>query len=159
LADAVKSGMLKEVLARFEQEGPVSVMARVALERAIEPAGIDQALEEHRRRQYPRELLFLTVVEPVTLVSLGLRPSLHAAPKKAAQLPVSLAALYEKINRTEPTIMRALVSGSAKRLAPVINAMAPEASLPGWQLRVLDGNHLPGTDKRLGRVLCMRGAG
>jgi IS4 transposase len=158
LADAVRSGMLKEVLARFEQQGTVSVMARVTLERAIEPAWVDQVFEDHRQRQYPRELLFSTVVELVTLVSLGLRPSLHAAAKKAAQLPVSLAALYEKINRTEPAIMRALVSGSAKRLAPVIDAMAPEASLPGWQLRVLDGNHLPGTDKRLGPLRGQRGA-
>jgi IS4 transposase len=150
--------MLKEVLARFEQQGTVSVMARVTLERAIEPAWVDQVFEDHRQRQYPRELLFSTVVELVTLVSLGLRPSLHAAAKKAAQLPVSLAALYEKINRTEPAIMRALVSGSAKRLAPVIDAMAPEASLPGWQLRVLDGNHLPGTDKRLGPLRGQRGA-
>ena len=135
--------MLKEVLARFEQQEATSVMARVALERAIDPVWVDQVFEDHRQRQYPRELLFSTVVELVTLVSLGLRPSLHAAAKKAEQLPVSVAALYEKVNRTEPALMRALVSGSAQRLAPVVDAMEPEASLPGWQLRVLDGNHCP----------------
>ena len=51
--------------------------------------------EAHRQRQYPRELLFSTVVELVSLVSLGLRPSLHAAARKAENLPVSLAALYD----------------------------------------------------------------
>jgi IS4 transposase len=150
--------MLKEVLARFEQREATSVMARVALERAIDPAWVDQMFEEHRQRQYPRELLFSTVVELVTLVSLGLRPSLHAAAKKAEQLPVSVAALYEKVKRTEPAVMRALVSGSAQRLAPVVDAMEPEASLPGWQLRVLDGNHLPASDKRLGALRGQRAA-
>ena len=34
----------------------------------------------------------------MTLVSLGMSPSLYAAATQARQLPVSLAALYEKIN-------------------------------------------------------------
>ena len=84
--------MLQEVLARFEKHGAASVMARVALERAIEPAWVDEMFETHRQRQYPRELLFSTVVELVWLVSLGLRKSLHAAARQADNLPVSLAA-------------------------------------------------------------------
>jgi len=34
-------------------------------------------------------------------------------------------------------------------------ALGTPASLPGWRLRVLDGNHLPGSEKRL---LPLRGA-
>lgn len=150
--------MLEEVLARFEQQAPVSVMARVALERAIEPGWIDKVFEDHRQRQYPRELLFSTVVELVSLVSLGLRPSLHAAAKQAGNLPVSLAALYDKVRRTEPAILRALVQGIARRLAPVVEPMAVTPSLPGWQLRVLDGNHLPASQKRLAPLREHRGA-
>jgi len=67
------------VLERFEQQAPASVMARVALEHALPREWIDTVFEEHRQRQYSRELLFSTVIEAVTLVSLGLRPSLHAA--------------------------------------------------------------------------------
>lgn len=48
----------------------------------------------HRQRQYPGELLFSTVVELMTLVSLGLSPSLYAAATTAQHLPMSLAALY-----------------------------------------------------------------
>lgn len=150
--------MLKEILARFEEQGAASVMARVALERAIEPAWVDEVFEAHRRRQYPRELLFSTVVELVSLVSLGLRPSLHAAARKAENLPVSLAALYDKINRTEPAVLGALVRGSAQRLAGVVEALEPTMSLDGWRLRVLDGNHLPASDKRLGALRGLRGA-
>ncbi|SEI95563.1 hypothetical protein SAMN04244579_02591, partial [Azotobacter beijerinckii] len=55
--------MWDAVLARFEKQAPASVMARLALERAMPAAWIDEVFETHRQRQYPRELLFSTVVE------------------------------------------------------------------------------------------------
>src|SRR3712207_3555061 len=133
-------------------------MARLALERALPAEWIDTVFEEHRERQYSRELLFSTVVELVTLVSLGLRPSLHAAARTLETLPVSVGALYDKVNRTEPAILRALVRGSAERLAPVAAGWSCGSSLPGWQLRVLDGNHLPASEKRLTPLRGHRGA-
>lgn len=150
--------MWKEVLERFESQAPVSVMARVALERALPAQWIDEVFEANRQRQYPRELLMSTVVELMTLVSLGLRPSLHAAAKKMPDLPVTLAALYDKVNRTEPPILRALVQGSAARLAPVVQAAGVQPSLVGWRLRILDGNHLPASEKRLAPLRSYRGA-
>src|SRR3954466_15713956 len=146
------------VLERFEQQAPASVMARGALEHALPRAWIDTVFEEHRQRQYSRELLFSTVIELVTLVSLGLRPSLHAAARTLETLPVSLGALYDKVNRTEPAGLRARVRGSAERLAPVTAGWEGEASLPGWQVRVLDGNHLPASEKRLAPLRGHRGA-
>jgi IS4 transposase len=146
------------VLERFEQQAPASVMARVALEHALPREWIDTVFEEHRQRQYARELLFSTVIEAVTLVSLGLRPSLHAAARTLETLPVSVSALYDKVNRTEPAILRALVRGSAERLGPVAAGWSRGPSLPGWQLRVLDGNHLPASEKRLAPLRGHRGA-
>ena len=123
------------VVERFEQQAPASVMARLALEQALPAHWIDEVFETHRQRQYPRELLFSTVVELMTLVSLGLRPSLHAAARKLDErLPVSLTALYDKVNRCEPAVLRALVQGSAQRLAPLSACLSEQASLPGWQL-------------------------
>src|SRR6516225_7230773 len=142
----------------FEQQAPVCVMARAVLQRAITPEWVDQVFDEHRQRQYPRELLFSTVVELMTLVSLGMSPSLYAAATQARQLPVSLAALYEKINRTEPLILRALIQGSAQRLEPVLAAWPGTSSLPGWRMRVLDGNHLAASEKRLAALRGQRGA-
>ncbi|SER22628.1 hypothetical protein SAMN04244573_03155, partial [Azotobacter beijerinckii] len=85
--------MWDEILARFEKQAPASVMARLVLERAMPAAWVDEVFETNRQRQYPRELLFSTVVELMSLVSLGLRPSLHAAARQMDHLPVSLAAL------------------------------------------------------------------
>lgn len=135
--------MWKEMLKRFESHAPVSVMARGALEHALPAYWVDEVFQASRQRQYPRELLLSSVVELMMLASLGLRASLHAAAKKMAKLPVTLAALYDKVKRTEPQVLRAQVQGSAACLEPVVAAIGSQPSLPGWQLRILDGNHLP----------------
>ncbi|MFW0758996.1 hypothetical protein ACN1C3_30500, partial [Pseudomonas sp. H11T01] len=54
----VTKTMWAEVLARFEKKAPASVMVKLALEQAIPAEWVDQVFEEHRQRQYPRELLF-----------------------------------------------------------------------------------------------------
>lgn len=149
----------QEVIERFEQQAPGAVMAHLALDQALPSSWIDEVFQAHRRRQYPRELLFSSVVELMLLVTLGLRPSLHAAARKMAdRLPVSLAALYAKVQRTEPAVLRALVQGSAKRLVPLVGCLPERQSLPGWQLRVFDGNHLPASEKRLAPLRGFRGA-
>ena len=74
-------------------------MARMVLEQAFPPDWIYDVFETHRRCQYARELLFSTVVGLMTLVVLGLRPSLHAAARRSENLPVSLTALYDKVTR------------------------------------------------------------
>ena len=79
-----KDGGWRAVLARFEHHAPASVMASTVLEEAFPPDWIDDVFETHRRYQYARELLFSTVVEMMTLVVLGLRPSLHAAARRGA---------------------------------------------------------------------------
>ena len=150
--------MWRAVLERFEQHAPVSVMARLALDEALPAGWVDEVFEQHRQRQYARELLFSTVVDLMTLVALGLRPSLHAAARAMPELPVSLASLYDKVSHTKPAILGALVRGSAERLTPVVAAVGGEASLPGWRLRILDGNHLPASEKRLATLRGHRGA-
>lgn len=150
--------MWQEVLERFEKHAPASVMARIALEQAMPAAWIDEVFEANRQRQYPRELLFSTVVELMSMVSLGLQPSLHAAARKMKNLPVSLAALYDKVKRTELPLLRALVQGSSARLQPIAAALEVAPCVPGWQLRIVDGNHLPGSQKRLAPLRGHRGA-
>lgn len=67
------------ILQRFIEASPLTVMARTALERALDPDWVDVLFEEQRDRQYTRELLFSTVVELTSAVALGIQPSLHAA--------------------------------------------------------------------------------
>ena len=69
------------VVERFVEQTPITVMARLALQRALEPAWIDALFEQHRQTQYTRELLFSTTVEIMSVVAVGMRPSVHAAAK------------------------------------------------------------------------------
>jgi IS4 transposase len=150
---------LDAVVARFIEHSPVTVMARLALGRALDAQWIDEMFEQHGERQYTRELLFSTTVDLMSIVAVGLRPSLHAAAKAATDLPVSITALYDKVNGTAPGLVRALVAGSAKRLTPVIEAMSstPLMSVPGYRVRILDGNHLAASEKRLKPLRGFRG--
>lgn len=135
-------------------------MAQLALGRALESDWMDALFEEHRQRQYTRELMFSTVVDLMATVAVGLQPSVHAAAQARKDLPVSLAALYDKINKTEPSLARALVAGSAQRLEPVAKEVRGKLAplCPGYRIRVLDGNHLPASEKRLAPLRSFRGA-
>jgi len=143
--------VMDEVIARCAKGCPEAVMARLALQHALEPAWIDELFEREKGKQYQRELLFSTTVELMSLVAVGLRPSLHAALQQYPELPVSLQAVYDKIRHTEPALVRALVTGSAARLGEVVRPLSKNKAptVPGYQLRIVDGSHLPGTEKRL----------
>ena len=87
-----------EVLERFAQQSPMTMMAQLGLERALDTKWIDEMFERESQTQYTKELLFSSIVEVSSLVVMGLRPSIHAA-AKSLQLPVSFQALYEKLRR------------------------------------------------------------
>lgn len=55
--------MGQAVVERFEQHAPASLMARLALERALPAAWVDEVFEQPRRRPYARELMLSTLVE------------------------------------------------------------------------------------------------
>lgn len=152
--------VMNAVIERCAEQSPITVMARLALQRALEPAWIDAVFERECGAQYTRELLFSTTVELMSVVAVGIRPSLHAAAQACPDLPVSVQALYDKVKRTEPNLVRALVVGGAERLgevlAPMSQGKAP--TVRGYRLRIVDGNHLPASEKRLKPLRGFRGA-
>jgi IS4 transposase len=152
--------IMDEVLSRFVEGCPVAVMARLGLDHVLNQEWVNETFEKHREEQYTRELLFSTVVDTMGLVATGQRPSLNAAIQKNRDLTVSVTAFYDKVNHTEPTVVQALVQGSAERLAPVVVSLTPKLPplLPGYRLRIIDGNHLPASEKRLGVLRDFRGA-
>jgi IS4 transposase len=142
-----------DVFERFTQGDTIPFMTQAVMENALSPRIIDQLFEENTERQYTREILFSSIVELMSLVVCGIRPSINAAYVKKAvpTINVSLQALYGKINRIEIAVGAALVRKSDERLAPVIAALggAMPPFLPGYRAKILDGNHLPGTEHRI----------
>src|SRR3954470_21247820 len=153
--------LLDDVFELFAHEAPVSVMVRATLENALNPRALDQLFEDTAERQYTRTLLFSSVVDLMSLVVCRIRPSIHAAYQKLAPtLGVTRKAVYDKLDRLEPGIGAALVGHTATALGPVIAAMggALPGWLPGYRIRIVDGNHLAGTEHRL-KELRTTGAG
>jgi IS4 transposase len=151
---------LDPVFERFVEQSPVAVMARLALERAINAEWVNGVFDRHRQRQYTHELLFSTVIDLMAVVAVGLRPSLHAAAKASEDLKVSMTALYEKVNHAEPAVLQALVHGSAERLGPIVAALRDDCTpwVCGFRVRIVDGNHLAASEKRLAPLRGFRGA-
>lgn len=148
-----------EVFDRFTRGDPIPVMAQAVMENALHPRGLDQLFENHAERQYTRAILFSSIVELMSLVVCGIRPSINAAyAKNAVPINASLTALYRKIERLETPIGSAMVRMSAQRLGPVITAMkgARTPFLPGYRTKILDGNHLAKTEHRLQELRTMR---
>jgi hypothetical protein len=143
---------LQAVLDRFVQKSPVTVMTRALLENTLAPASINALFSEHSEWQYERKLLFSSVVDLMGMVVCQLEPSIHTAYKAVKDtLPVSLAAVYGKVNGIEPAVTGALVRHTASKLAPVIEAMGGQLPplIPGLRTRIIDGNHLAATERRL----------
>ncbi len=144
--------VLDDIFERFARQSPVTVMARAALEHALSPRAIDALFEQTAQRQYTRTLLFSSVVGLMGAVVARVQPAVNAAYRARAEtLGVSLKAVYDKLDRTEPGISAELVRHTARTLGPVITSMGGEraAWLPGYRIKVLDGNHLAGTQHRL----------
>lgn len=144
--------ILDKVLDKFVERTPVTVMMRAVMENALAPAVIDELFERVAERQYMRELLFSSVVDLVGLVVGRVHPSIHAAYQRVKDtLPVSLASVYNKINATEPAVITELVRHTSERMASVVDELGAglPALVPGYRVRILDGNHLASTERRL----------
>jgi hypothetical protein len=68
--------------------------------------------------------------------------------------------VYDKIKGVEPAVSAAVVRHAGAELLGCIRKMknAPAAPVPGYRLRVLDGNHLTGTEHRLKGLRTTRAA-
>jgi hypothetical protein len=144
--------ILSDVFERYVKKSPVSVMARTMMEVALAREDLDALFDEHTDRQYTRSLLFSTIVDLMGVVVSKSRPSIHAAFQEVKEtLPVSLTAVYDKLNGLESTVTSALVQHTADKLAPVIVAMKGQLAplLPGYRARIIDGNHLAATQRRI----------
>jgi hypothetical protein len=144
--------LLDTIFAPFVKERPICVMARAILERLLDAQRIDALFARTAERQYTRELLFSSLVQLMSEVVLGVHPTVHAAYQANKDaIRVSPTALYNKLDRVETGVAAALVRDSAELAEPVVKAL--RASHPRWlsgyQITVLDGNHLSSTEHRL----------
>src|SRR5215831_15127075 len=145
--------VLGEIFERFVEHSPVCVMQRAVMENVFAPKKLDALFHTTAVAQYERELLFSTLVDVTSLVVCRITPSIHAAYVRLRQrIPVSVKALYDKLRGVELATSRALVQHSARQAGALIERLrgCRDALLPGYRVRILDGNHLSGSEHRLG---------
>jgi hypothetical protein len=143
--------LMDAVLERFVAKSPMAVAVRGAFEYALAPAPLDDLFVRTVGHRDDRELLFSTCVDLMAAVVCRVKPSVHAACQAEDHLPVHVTAVYARLARVPATAGRDLVRHTARRLEPVIRAMggAEVDPLPGYRVKVLDGNHLGKTQRRL----------
>ena len=144
--------MLGRTFERFVEKSPVSVMARGLLERVLNPKTINEIFERVADRQYTRDLLFSAVFDLMSQVVCGSHKSLHAAYQASPQeIGVSVTSIYNKVQGIETETSASLVRYSADAVTPLVEALGGTLPplLPGYRIRILDGNCLEATEHRI----------
>lgn len=144
--------MLANIFDAFVAASPISVMMRGLMEQVYRPQRLDEVFESHAQTQYTRELLFSSLVNLLSLVVCGIHPSVNAAYQAKAQaLNVTRNAIYAKLNGVEPEVSAALLRATTGELGQLIHQMGGEqpSLLADYQVRILDGNALAATERRL----------
>ena len=140
------------IFERFVASSPACVMYRAVMENIFAPAKLDALFRQSAVVQYERELLFSTLVDLVGLVVCRVSKSVHAAyVRKRDDVSVSIRALYDKLSHVELSTSRALVQHTAAEVSELIDRTNGRRKplLKGYRIRILDGNHLAGTEHRL----------
>lgn len=141
-----------EMFQQFATERPVAVMTQMALSHLLDPQSLDQLFADNAEEQYERTLMFSTLTQLTASVVLRKSPSINAAyGRMKERLGVSLNATYNKLQRVEPELDQALVRYSYEQTVDVRQALGskPRHEIAGYETRILDGNHLSGTEHRL----------
>ena len=144
--------MLPSIFDAFVKASPVSVMARGVMERFLNPDILNAWFEEVSDKQYSRDLLFSTLFDLLSQVVCGSHKSVHAAYQASPEdIGVSVVAVYDKLKRMEPQTSAALVRYAASHATPLIEALdgAQESLLPGYHVKLLDGNCLAASEHRI----------
>lgn len=142
----------QEIIDRFVEKSPVSVITRGLVEYVFPPEGLDQLFRDTAIDQREDELLFSLLVETLSLAVTSMRDSVNAAYKASQErFTVSVNSFYNKLRGVETQVSRELVRRSANRLLPLIERLKIKQPrmLKGYRTKIIDGNHLAATERRL----------
>ena len=130
----------------FARKAPAAVLVRAVPQRGLNPDRMNQIFHNAAEFQYENKLLFSTVMMLMIDVSLKSVPSLNRAYLLHQEnIPVSVKALYDKVNGLEPGVSRELVTDSFRNLAPVVGQLKAKHTpfLQGFRTLIRERPRLP----------------
>ncbi|MBK8638311.1 MAG: hypothetical protein IPN92_08465 [Chromatiaceae bacterium] len=114
--------MFGEILQKFAERSPATVMVRALLEQLLNAEKLDQWFEVTRQTQYTRDILFSSLVGLMLHIVCKTQASVHAA-YRHAHIATSIVAVYAKWQGVELTTSQALVRYIAREAQAVIVTM------------------------------------
>ena len=148
-------GFLEDAFERFASKTPISVMARATIENALSAARVDAVFDRHAAQQYAGDLMFSTVADIMGQVVLQIHPSVNAAYlEREAEIGVTVKSVYDKLKGIEAPVSRGLLRDTAARMQAVVTQTGgmPDPLVAGYRTKIVDGNHLRRTDRRIGEL-------
>jgi len=142
---------MEAIFKLFSKERPVAMMAQLINQQIISE-DLDVVFHENRDRQYQRQLLFSYLTLAVADVVMGVEKSpnkTYSAHQK--ELRVSRTAFYDKLNNVETAISEAMVRHAFIKAREIQDLLGfvPCEPIRGYHARIIDGNHLQKTEKRI----------
>ncbi len=144
--------LAKSILERFKKKAPVCLLARMSLTRMLSDEAMNRVFQENAITQYDRTATFASITQMMADVTLKISPSVNAAYKKLKErLGVSQPAVLNKFIRVEPQVMQALVRYSYSAARQIGNCLhiGDASDITGYHTKILDGNHLSGSEHRI----------
>jgi hypothetical protein len=136
----------------FCKERPVAALAQLSLRYLLDDAVLQRVFESHARTQRQETIPFPALSRLLANVVLGQEPSVNASILKMHdELNASHQAVYKKLQRVETSTSRGLVLDSFRQVVALRQEFGRRAGrdVPGYETRILDGNHLAATEHRL----------
>lgn len=142
--------MFGEILQKFAEKSPVTVMVRGLLEHLLNADKIDIWFDCVRQAQYTKEILLSSMVSLMLQVVCKIQASVHSA-YQHSMIEASVVAVDDQLKGVEAKTSQELVRQIASESEVIIRNMqgANEPLLPGYRIKLLDGNGLEASERRL----------
>ncbi len=142
-----------DVFQRFVEAAPACVMYRALMENIFAPQKLDAVFHKTAKKQYERELLFSTLVTLTSQVVCRISEKVRTAYLQPAPSKITVS-LHRCLRQTAGGRV-----GDNARFGPTLGTRNERIDwtlqrfakplLPGYRVRILDGNHLGKTEHRL----------
>jgi len=153
--------ILEDIYKRFVTKAPVSVMVRATIENVLSENRLNTIFSNNAQQQINGQLMFSTVADIMGLVVCQIHPSVNAVYKdRQEEIGVTIKSVYDKLKGIETGVSRSLLRDTAARMQAIIHQTGGlnKPLLDGYRTKIVDGNHLRHTDRRIGELRALNAA-